>query len=166
MKTTLLVSLLLCAIEFLTIVTASPMAKPSIILSFLPEDVREKAKDHEEPLLYKQMIAHILLGIMVLCFLGGIFYLGIDGMKKGYGLWRLAGRFLLSLYLLKIFDILVQDQWLVLTYGFYKKLYPETKDCEGWKDRSFNKKNQLKRIVAYPLLSLFLAFLFQLFYKR
>ena len=43
MLTTLITSLILCAVEFLTIVLASPMAKPSLILHFLPEDIRAAA---------------------------------------------------------------------------------------------------------------------------
>ena len=40
----IIVALTLCVIEILVIVIASPMAKPSIVLMFLPEDVRLAAK--------------------------------------------------------------------------------------------------------------------------
>ena len=43
---TIVVALGLCFIEIAVIVFASPLAKPSIVLRFLPEDVRLAAKDH------------------------------------------------------------------------------------------------------------------------
>ena len=69
MRTTIITALLLCATEFLTIVLASPMAKPSLVLRFLPEDIRAAAKDHPEPPKWKQMIAHILFAIFLLTFI-------------------------------------------------------------------------------------------------
>ena len=40
----IIVALILCVIEILVIVIASPMAKSSLVLRFLPEDVRLAAK--------------------------------------------------------------------------------------------------------------------------
>lgn len=136
------------------------MAKPSLVLRFLPKDVRERAAGHPEPPKYKQMIAHVLFAIFAVSFLTGLIFLGVDGLKKGYGYWQLAGRFVLSLYIIKIFDIIVQDQWLVMTSGYYKKIFPETADCEGWKNRKFNNKNQLIRLIAYPFLCMAFAGIF------
>ena len=161
MLTTLITSLILCAVEFLTIVLASPMAKPSLILHFLPEDIRAAAKDHPEPPKWKQMIAHILLAFFLLAFLGGIVFLGVDGLKHGYGFWKLTLCFILALYIIKLFDIVVQDQWLVMTSGFFQRIFPETKDCAGWRNRGFNNRNQLVRIVTYPFLCMLTAVLFR-----
>ena len=60
-------------------------------------------------------------------------------------------------------DIIVQDQWLVMTVGYFKRLYPETAGCTGWRDRGFNTRQQLARIVAYPFLCMLMAGLFVLF---
>jgi hypothetical protein len=46
MINTIIIALILCVIEFLVIVIVSPMAKPSLVLRFLPKDIREAAKDH------------------------------------------------------------------------------------------------------------------------
>ena len=160
MRTTIITSLVLCAVEFLTIVLASPMARPSLVLRFLPEDIRAAAKDHPDPPKWKQMIAHILLGMFLLTFIGGILFLGFDGLKHGYGFWKLTLRFIITLYIVKLFDIVVQDQWLVMTSGFFQRIFPETKDCAGWHDRGFNNQNQLVRIVTYPFLCMLTAALF------
>lgn len=163
MLKTILIALILCIIEILVIVIASPMAKPSIVLRFLPEDVRLAASNHPEPPKGKQMIAHLLLAFFLIAMFGGMIYLGIDGLKSGFGFWQMTLRFIVMLYVMKAFDILVQDQWLVMTIGYFKKLYPETAECEGWKDRGFNNKNQIIRIVAYPFLCMLTAGIFMLF---
>ena len=118
---------------------------------------------HPEPPKGKQMIAHLLLTIFLIAMFGGMIYLGIDGLKSGFGFWQMTLRFVVFLYVMKAFDILVQDQWLVLTIGYFKKLYPETAECEGWKDRGFNNKNQIIRIVTYPILCMITAGIFMLF---
>ncbi len=45
---TIVVSLMMCLIELAVIVIASPLAMPSLILRFLPDDIREAAKDHQD----------------------------------------------------------------------------------------------------------------------
>ncbi len=160
---TIVVALVLCFMEIAVIVIASPLAKTSIVLRFLPEDVRLTAKDHPEPVKSKQMIAHALLALFLIAMLAGIIFLGTDGLNNGYGFWKLTLRFLIMLYIMKAFDIIVQDQWLVMTVGYFKKIFPETKDCEGWKNRGFNNRNQIIRIVTYPFLCMLMAGMFMFF---
>ena len=160
---TILIALILCLIEILVIVIASPLAKSSVVLRFLPEDVREAAKNHVDPPKNKQMIAHCLLGIFLISMLAGIIYVGLDGIRNDIGYLQLTLRFIVFLYVMKIFDIVVQDQWLVMTVGYFKKIYPETAECEGWKNRGFNNKNQISRSILYPFLCMLTAGLFMLF---
>ena len=154
MLKTILMALLICILEFLVIVIASPLAKPSLVLSFLPKDIREKGKSHPEPSVWKQLIGHFLLIVMVFCYLFGFIYVGKNALQDGCGYWQITLRYLVMLYVIKAFDIIVQDQWLVMTSGYYKKLYPETADCAGWKDRSFNTKNQIKRLILFPFAAM------------
>jgi len=160
---TVFTALILCVIEILVIVAASPMAKSSVVLRFLPEDVREAAKDHVDPPKHKQMIAHCLLAVFLISMLVGIIYIGMDGIRNDLGYLQLTFRFIVLLYVMKAFDIIVQDQWLVMTVGYFKKIFPETSECEGWKNRGFNNKNQIIRIIVYPFLCLLIAGIFMLF---
>ena len=154
MGNTILVSLLLALTEFIVIVLVSPLARPSLVLRFLPEDIREAAKGHPEPPKWKQCIAHLLAAVFALAWLGGSIWLGADGLRQGCGFWQLWLRYTVMLELIKLFDIVVQDRWLVMTSGFYKRLFPETADCAGWEDRRWNMKGQLIRLLVFPLLSL------------
>ncbi|ORX83567.1 hypothetical protein BCR32DRAFT_266866 [Anaeromyces robustus] len=158
MFTALITSLIVCIIEFLVIIIASPLAKPKLVLKFLPEDIRIKGSKHPEPPLYKQMIAHFLLSIFLISYLGAIIFLGKDGLnKKNYGFWNFFFRYMIFFYFNKFYDIIVQDQWLVMSTNFFKNIYPETIQCKGWKDRKFNNKNQIKRIIIFPFICLLIS---------
>ncbi len=163
MTITVITAVCLCIVEFVIILLVAPIAKPIMILGFLPEDIREKAKNHPEPPKHKQIIAYILFIIFIAAFIGAIVFLGIDGLKNDYDYWRLAGRFLFVLYINKAFDIIIQDQWLVLSTDYFKKIFPETANCDGWHNRRFNNKNQLKRIFGYPFMCLITAGIFMIF---
>ncbi len=129
---------------------ASPMARSSVVLRFLPNDVREAAKDHADPPKHKQIIAHCLLAFVLILMFAGIICIGTDGIRNDIGYLQLTLRFIILLYIMKIFDIVVQDQWLVMTVGYFKKIFSETVGCEGWKNRGFNNKNQIISIIQYP----------------
>lgn len=80
---TVVIALAICVIEILVIVIASPMAKPSLVLRFLPDDVRLAGQNHPEPPKSKQIIVHILLGIFLVSMFAGMIYLGVYGIRNG-----------------------------------------------------------------------------------
>ena len=59
----------------------------------------------------------------------------------------------------KAFDIVCLDQFLCMSTGYYQRFYPETKECAGWKNQSWNNKNQAVRLVLYPVLCAVQAYL-------
>ncbi len=72
MLKTVIVALILCIIEILVIVIAGPIADLTVVLRFLPEDVRLAAKNHPKPSKGKQITAHLLLVLFLAAMLGGI----------------------------------------------------------------------------------------------
>ena len=160
---TIIISFILCLAETVTIILISPIAKPKLVISFLPEDIREAAKNHPEPAKWKQVVAHLITGVFCVIMLSGIIYLGIDGIKNGYGYWQFVGRFVTLLYIMKLYDIVIQDQWLVLSTNYFKKIFPETINCAGWENGHFNDRNHFKRIILYPLLALVISGILILF---
>ena len=66
---------------------------------------------------------------------------------------------MLFLYGYKLFDILVQDQYIVITRKYFVKFYPETMGCKSWDDRSFNTKNQMIRLIAFPFVCALIAWI-------
>ena len=150
MAVTLAVTAGICLLSLFLILVIPPFASVKLITGFFPQDVREAAKDHPDPPAGKKIAGYILTIVFVICYILAWIYLVRDGIGRGYGFLKLFGRYLLFMYGYKIFDILVQDQYIVICRRYFVKFFPETADCTGWSDRNFNRINQLKRIISIP----------------
>ncbi len=148
-----------CALSLFCAVVLPPLSKTKLILRFLPQDVREAAKAHPDPPANRRALGYLLTGLFAATYLGALALLGWDGLRHGCGFWGLYGRYLLFLYGYKLFDILVQDRYLVVRRKYYLRFFPETKDCEGWNDCGFNRRRQLVRLLAFPFVGALLAWL-------
>ena len=157
MITTLIALAAVCLLSLAFILIIPHFAATKVLMSFLPQDIREAAKAHPDPSLGRQIIGYLMTALAAAGYIGLLFFLGADGLRRGYGFWLLFGRFMLFLYGYKLFDILVQDQYIVITRKYYVKFYPETKGCKSWDDRSFNTKNQLIRLIAFPFVCALMA---------
>ena len=155
MITTLLVLTVVCLLSLAFILVIPPFAPVKLFMRFLPRDIRDAAKQHPDPSAGKRRIAYLITGAALAGYLG--VFLGDDGLRRGYGFWLLFGRFMLFMYGYKLFDILVQDQYIVITKKYFVRFFPETKDCRSWDDRSFNTRNQLIRLAALPFVCALLA---------
>jgi hypothetical protein len=159
MITTLIILTGICVLSLVFILTIPSFAKTDLFMKFLPGDIREAARNHPDPPAWKQTVGYLMTAVAAAVYLGVLYYLGADGLRHGYGFWSLFGRFMLFLYGYKLFDILVQDQYIVITRNYYVRFFPETKNCKSWNDRSFNTKNQLIRLIAFPFVSALLAWI-------
>ena len=159
MITTLTVLAVICVMSLVLILVIPYFASTKAFMRFLPEDIREAGRDHPDPSAGKLIIGYILTTLFVGAYLYALWFLGADSLQRGYGFWLLFGRYMLFFYGYKLFDILVQDQYIVITRKYYVRFYPETKTCKSWNDRSFNTKNQLIRLIAFPFISALLAWI-------
>lgn len=101
-----------------------------------------------------------LMMILALGLLVGAVILGAyDGIQKDFGLWQFFARFATMQVLLKAFDILFFDWFLLCRSGFFAHYYPEVKDLYGPEIFGFNKKEHLVQIGLMLLGSLLLAWL-------
>ncbi len=150
-----LVTVYILSLAFILVIPR--FAATKVFMSFLPRDIREAAKAHPDPSIGKQVISYLLTALAAAGYVGLLIFLGADGIRRGYGFWLLFGRFMLFMYGYKLFDILVQDQYIVITKKYFVQFYPETKDCGSWDDRSFNTKNQLIRLIAFPFVCALMA---------
>ena len=159
MITTLAALVAVCLLSLAFILVIPRFASTRAFMSFLPRDIREAAKAHPDPSAGNQVIGYLLTVLAAAGYVGLLFFLGADGIRRGYGFWLLFGRFMLFMYGYKLFDILVQDQYIVITKKYFVQFYPETKDCRSWDDRSFNTKNQLIRLIAFPFICALMAWI-------
>ena len=105
-----------------------------------------------------QMIAGGLLG-----FFGVIVYGGWDGVQKGFTFGRFLARFLVILFGVKAFDIIALDFILITKTQFFQHYIPETKGCAGYHSFGYNRKEQLRQILALPFAALLTAWICTLF---
>ena len=152
MITTLAALAAVCLLSLAFILVIPYFAATKVLMGFLPQDIREAAKAHPDPPVGRRMIGYLLTALAAAGYVGLLFFLGADGIRRGYGFWLLFGRFMLFLYGYKLFDILVQDQYIVITKKYFVKFFPETRGCRSWDDRSFNTKNQMIRLIAFPFV--------------
>ena len=152
MIVTLAVLAYVCALSLFFVLVIPPLAPTKLFMRFLPQDIREAAKDHPDPPQARRILGYLLTAVFALAYVGGLVLIGADALRRGCGYWQIFGRYLLFLYGYKVFDILVQDQYIVIKKKYFLRFFPETKDCESWDDRSFNKSNQMKRLIAFPFV--------------
>ena len=122
-------------------------------------DIQASSLEHEEPFRGARAIGWTLLTIAVLLFPAAFLYSAWDGLRHDFTFWQFAGRFLAMLYLMKAFDIIFLDWFLLTKSHFYQHYYPETEGCAGYHQFGFNCKEQLIRIIVYPFIALAAAFL-------
>ena len=159
MITTLICLAYVCALSLFYILVIPPLAPTKLFMRFLPQDIREAAKDHPDPPKERRILGYLLTAVFCAAYLGALALIGYDGVRRGDGFWLLFGRYLLFFYGYKVFDILVQDQHIVIRKKYYLRFFPETSECESWNDYSFNKRNQLKRLIAFPFVCALLAWI-------
>lgn len=162
MITTLAVLAYVCMLSLFFVIVIPPLAPTKLFMRFLPQDIRDAAKDHPDPPKERRIIGYLLTAVVAIAYAGGIVLIGTDALRHSCGFWQIFGRYLLFMYGYKVFDILVQDQYIVIKKKYFLRFFPETKDCKSWNNRSFNKSNQLKRLIAFPFVCALMAWLITL----
>lgn len=152
MKRTVKQSLGMCLLMTAVAMAAPMLSSPKMVLRFLPKDIYEAGKYHPKPSLKKRMVGHFL--VLILCvYIARACKDNTDRIKnERLGFGKAFIRLLTFWYIEKAYDIAVLDQILCMSSGYYQHFYPETKDCIGWKNRSWNKKQQLTRLVLMPVI--------------
>ncbi|MBQ6428925.1 MAG: hypothetical protein IJK03_09125, partial [Oscillospiraceae bacterium] len=95
MITTLAALTAVCLLSLTFILIIPHFAATKVIMSFLPQDIREAAKAHPDPSFGKQMIGYLITVLAAAGYIGLLFFLGANGLRRGYGFWLLFGRYML-----------------------------------------------------------------------
>lgn len=163
MKVTLILSLVLMALFFLLLWAAVALVQSKKLFGTAPKDIQAAVLEHEERFPGARLLGWMILIIDVLAFLATFVYAGWDGIQNGYGFWQFAVRFLIMLYLLKAFDIIFFDWFLLTKSHFFQHYYPETEGCAGYHQFGFNRKEQITKLILFPFAALLLAWICTLF---
>lgn len=158
---TLILSLAGCVLLFLCIWGVTVTMPTALLAKNFPVDVQERLKPRLEslPMSFKRVVGWIILVAFCLLYIGIFVYGAIDGLHNGYTFFQFFLRFFLIGGIIKVFDIVCLDYFLLTKTHFFQHYYPETKDCIGWKRFGYNRKQQIRQCVAIVLLSLITAFI-------
>ena len=159
MKVTILLSVLLMIALFVLLYGAVAFVQDRRFFTSAPKDIQAVATDHEERFSGQRIIGWILIVIALGMFAFVLIYAGYDGIRNNFTFWDFFFRYLIILYLLKAFDIICLDYYLLTKSHFFQHYYPETEGCEGYHNFGFNRKEQLIRIAIFPFVSLLLAYI-------
>ncbi|MCM1468519.1 MAG: hypothetical protein NC086_10255 [Alistipes sp.] len=163
MKVTLILSLILMVLFFILLWAAVALVQSKKLFGTAPKDIQAVVLEHEERFPGARLLGWALLIIDIAAFLSVFVYAGWDGIQSGFGFWQFMARFLIMLYLLKAFDIIFFDWFLLTKSHFFQHYYPETEGCAGYHQFGFNRKEQIAKIILFPFVALLLAWVCTLF---
>lgn len=163
MAVTIILSLILMAALFLMLYAAVALVQDKRLFTSAPKDIQAVILPREERFRGAKAIGIALIVFTMLIFLFAFIYGGYDGIMREYGFWQFFIRFAAMLYLLKAFDILFFDLFLLTNSHFFQHFYPETEGCKGFSSFGFNIKSHLLHMVLFIPFSLAAAWVCTLF---
>ncbi|MCM1126475.1 MAG: hypothetical protein NC429_08370 [Lachnospiraceae bacterium] len=156
---TFLLSLLAIGGIALMLYSAVALVQDKRLFGSAPKDVQELVQPKPERFKGQHLFGWTLL-ILSLLMLAAVLVLAVwDGIRNNFGFWQFFARFLIILYAYKAFDMLCFD-WLLLTRShFFQHYYPEIEGCDGCTKYGFNLRSQIIRIIVYPFICAFIAWI-------
>ena len=167
MGVTILLSLAGCLLLFAGIWGVTITMPTSLLAKNFPADVQERLKPRmdkldQQPISLRHILGWIILIVFIIAYVGLFAIGGIDGLKNGFTFWQFFLRFLIIGAVIKAFDIICLDYFLLTKTHFFQHYFPETEGCAGWQDFGYNRKQQARQCVMIVLCSLLTAWIFSL----
>ncbi|MCD7950953.1 MAG: hypothetical protein LUG12_11955 [Erysipelotrichaceae bacterium] len=157
MLTTMILSIIMMISIFVLIWSAVALIQQKKFFATAPKDIQDAIIEREERFKGARLLGYIIGIVCIISFIGAFIYGAYDGIAYSYSLVMFFIRFIIMLYLYKAFDIIFLDWFLLTKTQFYQHYYPETKDCAGFHQFGFNRKEQTIEIIIYPFIALLLA---------
>ncbi len=153
MKLTILLGLVLMADLFALLWIAVALVQEKWLFTSAPKDIQQKIQQHPERIPHQRWLGRRLLIMAAVIYVMTYIYGGYDGIIRGFSFADFFMRFLIMSYMLKAFDMVFFDWFLLTRSHFFQHYYPETEGCAGYSSFGFNIRQQLTMIALYPLLS-------------
>lgn len=161
---TLGLSLAGCALLFFCIWGVTVTLPDKRLAKNFPQDVQEALKprlDHL-PMSPRRVVGWVILLLFIVGYIALFVIGGIDGVHRGYAYWQFLLRFLVIGLVIKAFDIIALDYFLLTKTHFFQHYFPETEGCSGWQDFGYNRSQQCRQIVLTIMGSAITAGIFYL----
>lgn len=161
---TLLLSIAGCALLFLGIWGITATLPTRMLADFFPKDVQEKLKPRLDnlPMSPKRILGWLIFVLFIIAYIGLFVFGGIDGLQKGFTFRQFFLRFFTIGAVIKVFDVVCLDYFLLTKTHFFQHYFPETEGCAGWQDFGYNRKQQARQCVMIVIGSLLTAWVFTL----
>ena len=161
---TLMLSVAGCVLLFLGIWGVTVTMPTALLAKNFPEDVQEKLKPRLEglPVSPRRLLGWVILALLVAGYLMLFVIGGIDGLKRGFTFGQFFLRFFTIGAVIKAFDILALDLFLLTKTHFFQHYFPETEGCAGWQDFGYNRRQQMRQCVMIVIGSAATAGIFSL----
>ena len=165
MGLTLLLSFAGCILLFLGIWGVTVTLPTGLLLKYFPEDVKEKLEPriHSLPMSFRRFLGWGILILLLTGYIGLFAVGGIDGKNQGFSFWKFFLRFIIIGGIIKIFDIVCLDYFLLTKTHFFQHYFPETEGCAGWKNFGYNRSQQIRQCVLIVIGSAVMAWIFTIF---
>lgn len=164
MKITILLSFLMMAGLFLMLYAGVALIQDKKYFSSAPKDIVAVIRPRKERFPGAHMLGWFLMAVSVFLIVMALILAGIDGHRSGFNRLQFFTRYLIMFLLLKLFDILFFDLFLLTHSHFYQHFYPETEGCAGFHSFGFNWKSHVIQILACIPVSFLLAWICTLFH--
>ena len=161
---TLILSVTGCILLFFCILGVTITLPAGSLIQYFPEDVQEKLRPRIEnlPMSPKRILGWVILILLLAGYIGLFIIGGMDGKRHGFTFLQFFVRFFTIGAVIKAFDIICLDYFLLTKTRFFQHYFPETEGCAGWKDFGYNRKQQTRQCILILIGSLITAWIFTL----
>ena len=159
MLETILLSMIMMVGLFLMLLSAVGFIQNKRFFTTAPKEIQEAVRPREERFPGAHTVGWFLMILSLILMIGPVIYGAWDGIQSRFTFWQFFGRFLCMLLLVKAYDILFFDLYLLCRSNFFPHFYPEVKDLVGPHLFGYNKISHIKEIATYPVMSAFLAWI-------
>ena len=151
-----------CILLFLGIWGVSVTMPTKLLARNFPEDVQEKLQPRLDsiPMSPKRILGWVILILFIAAYLGLFVISGIDGLRNNFSFWQFFLRFFVIGAVIKAFDIICLDYFLLTKTHFFQHYFPETEGCAGWQDFGYNRKQQTRQCILIVIGSAIAALVF------
>ncbi len=166
MLLTVLLSVMMMAGLFLLLLGVVGYIQDKRFFSSSPRQVLDVVPEFKVERFPGQKLLGWVMIILALALMGGAMVLGAaDGIHNGFGFGQFTARFMTMLLLLKTFDVVFFDWFLLCNAGldFFPRFYPETREVLGRHLFGYNRKTHLLHLLVFPFASAALAWICTLF---
>ena len=130
-----------------------------------PQDVQQAlqprlAEWERQPMTPWRFLGWVILVLFCLAYIGLFVIGGIDGMRRGFSFGQFFLRFFIIGAVIKAFDIIALDWFLLTKTRFFQHYFPETEGCAGWQDFGYNRKQQVRQSAMIMIGSAVIAWVF------